>query len=200
MDRKQFCVLISIINVCFGASVHYLDDDNKALSDGSGETNILLANIFIVVRAVALAGCTININGDLSDIQPLIIKPGSSAFVYPKDRTGIVYLSDNEEIEIYCTSGFTYPDTISYSAIAKCVDGNLFEVNNVAHSFKNFTCKSQAFHIARKTGRRCFNNAALLEIGFDLGNRFAKVLEVCHDEVTEETYYAKFQLTPASEG
>lgn len=54
--------------------------------------------------------------------------------------------------------------------------------------------------MARKTGRSCFNGAALVEIGFDLGNRFPKVLEVCHDEVTEETYYAKYKLTPASEG
>lgn len=54
---------------------------------------------------------------------------------------------------------------------------------------------------------KCFNNAAHVEIGFELGitsttltTRFLKVLEVCHDEVTEETYFAKYQLTPASSG
>lgn len=123
------------------------------------------------------------------------------AFIYPEDRTGIVYLADEQEIEIYCTSGFAVPaDVLGNSALAKCVDGNLFEVKSVVHTFKDFTCNGQAFHTARKSGKHCFNGAALVEIGFDLGNRFPKVLEVCHDEVTEETYYAKFQLTPATEG
>lgn len=137
----------------------------------------------------------------MSEVQPLILKPGMPAFIYPEDRTGIVYLADSQEIEIYCTSGFAVPaDVLGNSALAKCVDGNLFEVKSVAHSFKNFTCNGQAFHTARKTGKSCFNGGALVEIGFDLGNRFPKVLEVCHDEITEETYYAKFQLTPATEG
>lgn len=53
MDRRQFCILISIINVCLGSAVHYLD--NGALNDGSGGVNILLAqiakaNIFIALR------------------------------------------------------------------------------------------------------------------------------------------------------
>lgn len=53
MDRKQFCILISIINVCIGSAVHYVD--NKILNDdddSGGTINNLLAlikvNIFIV--------------------------------------------------------------------------------------------------------------------------------------------------------
>lgn len=130
----------------------------------------------------------------------MIIKPGTSAFVYPEDSAGIVFLADNQEVEIHCTSGFVVPAGAGNSAIAKCVDGNLFSVRDIAYSFKDFTCVGQAYHIARKTQKSCFNGAAQVEIGFDLGSRFLKVLEVCHDEVTEETYYAKYQLTPASEG
>jgi hypothetical protein len=147
-----------------------------------------------------LAGCTINVNGDLSDPQPLIIKPGTSAFIYPEDKTGIVYLNDSEEIEIYCTSGLKVPSGVGNSAIVKCVEGNHFAVDNVDYSFKNFTCNSIPTHTTRKSGGKCFNDAIRVEIGFDLGNRFLKVLEVCHDEVTEVTYFAKYQLTPASEG
>lgn len=121
-------------------------------------------------------------------------------FIFPQDRSGIVYLDDNEEIEIYCTSGFTVPEDVANSAIAKCVDGNLFEVNGSPYTFKSFTCRSQPFHTARRTGRTCYNGASRIEMGFDLGNRFPAVLEVCHDEVTEETHYAKYQLTPAAQG
>lgn len=147
-----------------------------------------------------MTGCTINVNGDLSDPQPLLIKPGTSAFVYPENKTGIIYLDDEQEIEIYCTSGLKVPDGVGNSALAKCVYGNLFEVHGVSYSFKDFTCNSIPFHSTRKTGARCFNDGAVVEIGFEVDSRFLKVLEVCHDELSEETYYAKYQLTPASEG
>lgn len=154
------------------------------------------ANIFIVVD-----GCSININGDLSDPQPLLIKPGTSAFLYPNNRTGIVYLDFEEEIEIYCTgSGLKIPAGAGNSAVVKCVEGNLFEFNGTSFSFINFSCNVIPYHTTRKTGGRCFNNGTSVEVGFDLENRFLKVFEVCHDEVSEETYYAKYQLTPASEG
>lgn len=147
-----------------------------------------------------LAGCTINVNGDLSDPQPLIIKPGTSAFVYPADKTGIVYLANGDEVEVYCTSALKIPAGVGKSVVAKCVDNNLFEVNGVPYTFKEFSCTSIPYHTTRKTGGRCFNGAIMVDIGFDLEDRFLKVLEVCHDEVSEETYFAKYQLSPASEG
>lgn len=199
MDRKQFWVLISLVNVVFGGAVDYLDP--KILNDGSGDTNIssaqtMKANIFVV----SCSGCTINVNGDLADPQPLIVRPGTSAFVYPADKTGIIYLEIGQAVEIYCPAGLKVPEGVGNSAIAKCVDGNKYEVNGIPYSFKDFTCKSIPYHTARKTGSKCYNNAAQVEIGFDLGTRFLKVLEVCFNEITEETYYAKYQLMPASAG
>jgi hypothetical protein len=149
----------------------------------------------------AYSGCTINVNGDLSDPQPLIISPGTSSFLYPEDKTGIIKVLSGQEVEIYCTAGLKVPADIGYSAIVKCVDGNKYEVNGTSYIFKDFMCKSIPYHTARKTGNNCFNNAAQVEIGFALdSSRFLKVLEVCHDEKSEETYFAKYQLTPASSG
>jgi hypothetical protein len=145
------------------------------------------------------SGCTINVNADLSEPQPLLIRPRASAFVYPNDRAGLVHLDDGEEIEIYCSDGLVAPSGAGNSAIVRCVDGNQFAFNGLSYDFKNFSCNSYPFHTTRRRGK-CFNEATRIEIGFDLGNRFVKVLEVCHDEVTEETFFAKFQLTPASEG
>lgn len=154
----------------------------------------------IICLFLARSGCTIKINGDLSDPQPLIVRPGTAAFVYPEDKSGVVHIENGGEVEIYCTAGLKVPEGVGNSAIVKCVDGNQYEVDGIAYNFKDFTCKSIPYHVARKTGRKCFNNASEVEIGFDLGNRFLKVYEVCHDEVTEETYYAKYQLMPASSG
>lgn len=41
MDRKQFWLLISLVNVVFGVAVDY--PGKKILNDGSGDTNISLA-------------------------------------------------------------------------------------------------------------------------------------------------------------
>lgn len=130
----------------------------------------------------------------------MIIKPGTAAFLFPENRTGIVYLADGDEVEVYCTSALKAPAGVGNSVIAKCVDGNLFEVNGVPYTFKDFSCTSIPSHTTRKTGGKCFNDGIMVDIGFDLGDRFLKVLEVCHDAVTEETYFAKYQLTPAAEG
>ncbi|CRK98271.1 CLUMA_CG011633, isoform A [Clunio marinus] len=176
MDRRQLWILINLVNACLGSVVasDYINNDDS--------------------------GCTININGDLSDVQPLIIKPGAAAFIYPEDRNGIIYLDNGQEIEIYCSNGFNSPVGIANLATAKCVDENLFEVQGVPYNFKDFSCTQIPTHVARKTGKKCYENAEEVEIGFDVGNRFLKVFEVCHDEIREANYYAKYRLTPANEG
>lgn len=102
----------------------------------------------------ACLGCTINVNKDLADPQPLIVRPGTSAFVYPEDKTGIINLEKDQEVEIYCTAtGFKIPEGAGNSVIAKCIEGTYFEVSGMAYTFKDFTCKTIPYHIARKTGR-----------------------------------------------
>jgi hypothetical protein len=120
--------------------------------------------------------------------------------VYPADKSGIIHLELGQEVEIRCTDSFQIPDGVGAVAMAKCVEGNQFQVNGVAYNFIDFACLKIPYHTARKTGASCYNNAAQVEIGFDLGTKFLKVFEVCHDEITEETYYAKYYFTPASGG
>jgi hypothetical protein len=152
------------------------------------------ANILIV------SGCSIYVNGDLSDTQPLLIHPGTSSFFYPADSSRYIHLELGQELEIHCTDSFKVPSGVGALAMAKCVSGNKFQVNGVDYTFSDFACMKIPYHTARKTGRTCFNNAAHAEIGFDIGTRFMRIMEVCHDENTEETYYTKYQLTPASNG
>jgi hypothetical protein len=61
MDRKQFWILISIINVVCGSAVGYLG--TKILDDGSGDINILLTqttkpNILVVPYYIQIAQST----------------------------------------------------------------------------------------------------------------------------------------------
>ena len=154
-------------------------------------------NIFCIK---AYATCSINVNGGLGEPQPLLIRPGTSNFYYPAGKDGIINLNENNQIEIFCTSGFATPSGLSNSATATCASGNQFIVNNVRYSFNQFVCKNFVESTARKTGGRCYNNGYEVEIGFVVATRFLRTMTVCHDETREETYYAKYSMTPANEG
>lgn len=65
-------------------------------------------------------------------------------------------------------------------------------------TFNNYMCKAYPTHTAKETGGRCYNNGYLVQVGYQVDTRFLKVLEVCHDKVTEETYYTKHRFSPAN--
>jgi len=133
--------------------------------------------------------------------QPLLIRPGTSEFFNPTGRYGIITLNENQQIELYCSNGFASPaGTTGNSVTATCSTGNQFTFNNGRYNFYQFVCQSYPAHSARKTGARCYNNGYELEIGFVVATRFLRIMTVCHDEVREETYYAKYQLLPANDG
>lgn len=144
--------------------------------------------------------CTINVNGDLGEPQPLLIIPGTTEFFNPQGSDGIIRLNNNQQLELYCSTGFASPGASSNSIIITCTSGNLFLYSGSAFSFNTFTCSVYPIHKARKTGGRCFNNGYEVEIGFEVGSasRFLQVMTLCHDEITEETYYVKHKFTPAS--
>ncbi|CAO1405394.1 unnamed protein product [Diamesa tonsa] len=162
--------------------------------------NPIMININIYILIKAYAGCTINVNGGLGEPQPLLIRPGTSNFYYPAGKDGIINLNENGQIEIFCSSGFATPSGVANSATATCASGNQFIVNNVRYSFNQFACKNFVESTARKTGGRCYNNGFEVEIGFVVSTRFLRTMTVCHDETREETYYAKYTMTPANEG
>lgn len=141
-------------------------------------------------------------NGDLGEPQPLLIKPGTTEFFDPQGSDGIIRLNSNQQLELYCTTGFASPGAATNSITVSCTSGNQFLYSGAAFPFNSFTCRAYPDHTARKTGARCFNNGFEVEIGFqiDSTSRFLQIMTLCHDEVTEETYYVKHKFTPANAG
>ncbi|KAG5680887.1 hypothetical protein PVAND_010366 [Polypedilum vanderplanki] len=162
---------------------------------------IIVALLYIIRINTANAACTINVNGDLGDPQPLLIRPGSTQFFNPQGTDGIIHLNDNQQLELYCSSGFASPAGIATNSITvTCTSGNRFSYNSIAYYFNNYYCSAYPAHKARKTGGRCYNNGYEVEIGFEVGTRFLRIMTVCHNEIVEENYYAKYKLTPANVG
>lgn len=95
-------------------------------------------------------------------------------------------------------SGFQSPAGADTLIQVTCTAGNLFSYNGYKLGFKNYICKAYPYHTAKKNGARCYNNGVLIDIGYEVQTRWLHVMTVCHDEVTEENYYAKHRFTPAN--
>jgi len=72
-----------------------------------------------------------------------------------------------------------------------------FTSNNKQYSFSQFNCTKYPQHVAQRTDEKCFNNAQVLHLGFQVGERFVKVFEVCYDEEHERTHYVTHEFTPS---
>jgi len=177
-------VIIVVLFCCLRYSSAASLSDTKAASDDG----------------TAFAACAVNVNGDIGEPQPLLIKPGTSEFYNPTGRFGIISVNEGESIELYCSGEFASPAGAGYSIMATCTTGNQFLYDNVAYNFIDFTCKAYPAHSVRKTGGRCYNDGYVLEAGFVVDSRFLKVYESCFDEVREEVYYTQYKLAPENDG
>lgn len=135
----------------------------------------------------------------MGDIEPLLIHPGTTQFVMPHDKQGIILIPTGDQVELHCHNGFYEPYTKEKSVLVKCTPQNEFTYSSVAYDFKELQCYSKLpKHSYRVTTRKCFNNAVVVEIGFQVDARFLTLFEVCHDKVTEQTYYTKYKFVPGN--
>ena len=147
--------------------------------------------------------CQIRIGVHMGNPQPLYIQPGTEKFFHPLDSNGFLRFSSNQEIELFCTTGFATPSVVSGNSIrVSCSSGTRFMFNGISYNFNEFTCRNWPTSIAQRrlTTNRCYNQGIYVDVGFQVGTRFLKVFSVCHDPRLEQNYYTEYQLTPASDG
>lgn len=131
--------------------------------------------------------------------QPLYLVPDTERFVQPSDKNGNIDLHSGESIEFHCTAGFRHEELTKKSIIAQCFTNSSYLYNGVIYDLNLFRCKRYAYHTARRTVGHCYQNSVMVEDGFNLEDgRFARVLELCHDEVNDRTHYVRSQLSPAN--
>uniref|UniRef100_A0A182QLU4 DNA/RNA non-specific endonuclease/pyrophosphatase/phosphodiesterase domain-containing protein n=1 Tax=Anopheles farauti TaxID=69004 RepID=A0A182QLU4_9DIPT len=145
------------------------------------------------------SACSVRTTGDMPRPQPLVLIPGTSEFRYPATDNGLLQLNAGETLELACQDGFAlFPG--KSSIIISCVLNDQFNYDSQMYAFRDFACTENWLSSARRTGQRCFNGATIVEIGFNVGQRFPKILDVCHDEVTFDNHYLVHEFTPANAG
>lgn len=144
--------------------------------------------------------CDVDIAKDLGAPQPLFIRPGTSKLLHPTDRSGILTMETSQQIELFCTNGFSSPRGIESDLVSvSCAEGSRFDFNGRLHNLDEFSCRKYPSHsLRRRNSSRCFNKSEIVDVGFYVGERFIQTMTICHHPATEQTYYAKYQLTPAN--
>jgi hypothetical protein len=112
-----------------------------------------------------LSGCSISINNDLPERQPLLLIPGGSldgkGFYLPEGADGIATLATGQTMLLACPgpdNGFNNTKLGTKPAVATCDSGTTFFVNSVSYNFSNFACKSYPFHVARASVSTCYHD------------------------------------------
>jgi hypothetical protein len=155
-----------------------------------------------------LSGCSIAINTDLPEPQPLLLIPGGSkdvhGFYLPEGADGIVTLATGQTMLLACpgiTNEFNNTNLELTTAMATCDSGTTFFVNSVRYNFSNFACTSYPFHTARYSGSTCYDGTKRhIEIGFEVESDFYKLIDVCFDDVLYTTLYAKATIVSGIAG
>jgi hypothetical protein len=155
-----------------------------------------------------LSGCSIAINNDLPEPQPLLLIPGGSldghGFYLPEGADGLITLATGQKVLLACpgnTNGFSNTTIGLRTALATCVSGTTFSVNSVSYNFSNFACKSYPFHTARYSGSICYDGTKRhIEVGFEVESDFYKLMDICFDRVLYTTLYVKANIVSGIAG
>lgn len=84
--------------------------------------------------------------------------------------------------------------------MVSCVFDNMFNYDSTMFQFSQFSCTENWFSSARRTPQSCEQNAFIVEIGFDMGSRFPKIMDICHNEQTFENHWIKHEFHRAHAG
>ncbi|GJQ77097.1 hypothetical protein Trydic_g23668 [Trypoxylus dichotomus] len=163
-------------------------------------TELLLVSIFLYLLPSQAAGCTISLNRDITEPQPLVLTPGggygNSAFFLPSSGDTIS-LAENQLVDIACPNGNVLVNGGSLGSStsqARCTGGR-FVIGGQNVPFTAITCSVIPAHTARFTGSTCLSNYRQIEIGFAVGSRFLRIMSICFDQSQQNSLYSEFNLT-----
>lgn len=169
-------------------------------------------NFYLKLTYCCIKDCVISTNRDLTELQPLLLKPGTwstfgnDPYYLPSNREGEIIFKPGEEIILHCPGTTIRADGVTINSgilTISCDSHKTFKIHPEGNilPFKLIECTTPAKHIVRRTEEKCNTNNDLLEIGFPLNDgRFITQISVCFDSEQKRTFYTKFQMTSSIEG
>ncbi|XP_047522601.1 uncharacterized protein LOC125061285 [Pieris napi] len=145
--------------------------------------------------ATVRSGCSLRVNGDFAQPQPVFIRRSTNAYLHPFDNSGIVRLISGEQVIVGCPGRtIVHPRAVTTTATAtiQCSSGTQITGPGFIDgrgAFNQLTCNNHAFHEAQETSRRCYNNNVVIRVGFIVNKVFHTVYNSCFDKQRFEVLY-----------
>ncbi|XP_062131544.1 uncharacterized protein LOC133842467 [Drosophila sulfurigaster albostrigata] len=141
--------------------------------------------------------CHFNINGDLRDPAPLFTPEGALSWLLP-DESGAYTIEQGGSLDLHCTSALAVPFNRYTALTARCLGNQLYEAEGEQVAIRSFSCQSWPTYEAVRSGVACEGGTELLQIGFNVAAGLLPQIELCYDEQTQITRYARYELTPSN--
>ncbi|XP_017782211.1 PREDICTED: uncharacterized protein LOC108566704 [Nicrophorus vespilloides] len=165
----------------------------------------LIAIVSLSLPFIDAAGCRVSINNGLGNPQALILDPkkteGAEAFFLPTDGD-VIEFKENQSVLFACPGGKLIVGETNMNvkeAEGKC-KSNKFEVLSNTVRMNEINCTRMPAHKARYTGNSCLGKFKEIEAGFQLEERFVRVIKICFDYVSQNAIYSEFNLTRTIDG
>lgn len=141
--------------------------------------------------------CTLNINSDLGQPQPLYFYENSTEFVTTSAGSSKFTLEKMQQIDLYCSSGFRQKshNITNESLTATCMGEKGFTIANKTMTLRNISCVNYPEHKTKVTNETCLAGK-LIEIGFDVHNEWVSLMKICHDVKEASTKWTQHELKP----
>lgn len=129
----------------------------------------------------------------------MILDPETDNFILPDTNNGRTTFLSGETIKLYCGNGFHKPFFNQSSLNITCGSNGLFYANNKSVKFSDFACNDFPEHSYRRTNQTC-GDSNVIEIGFQIEQKFQRLFQICHNEQIGKTNWVKFKLTSLNRG
>ncbi|KAK3932230.1 Dynein heavy chain 11, axonemal [Frankliniella fusca] len=144
----------------------------------------MLAYVLLGLAAVSAvsADCSIDMNSDLPKHKsPLFLDNGNLLLPEPQGKTGVLKIASGEEVTLACPGNKNSVSKAKAAVVsATCDSGNKLNVNGKAVAVADLGCSKTAASSLRVTDKSCDEGGNLLELGFEVGDEWIKLVDVCH--------------------
>lgn len=137
----------------------------------------------------------------------LLLIKGGTEFLYPNEQNGIISMRRGTEFEIHCPgadNGFHGGIAGNSKSIrVTCVrDRTISSTNSNEIDLENIKCLKPVDSVVKRVpGKKCNHNRNdIIEIGFQVGGKWLRLIEVCHDSDKSATLWVHYVMNPLNDG
>ncbi|XP_063623127.1 hemicentin-2-like [Cydia splendana] len=146
---------------------------------------------------VSSFGCLLSVKHDFSKNEPLMLTSDNKVTNF-KTRGSYMNIPKDETIKLVCPSSFNTIPLREMLVTCENAQQFLHQSSGRRYAYSDLKCRDKWKPIVKRTGRRCAKRKAeILNVGFETGETFETVYEVCFARDSKNPIYTKLDLQPS---